>query len=494
MPEYSLKFISAAVEPSAGLGDRQVRYIVSTATRDRDDDELDPLGAVLPEPGETLPLLWSRDHQKPIGRIALSATAQAVYGLATFAPKGVSQLADEICALVKQGVVTSCSVRLFGIEREPLPNGRWRFKKWQPVEVSAVSVPANPDANVIERSLRSAGKSTSGPDYADATDAGEHLQELGAHCAALASHARSAATTIAQPLAASLAKVATHIEHARNRVNALSSMNLAPTERHQAEAVRAHIDAVADLHQKSARLGDDLHAHLVEMQRRIESASGEIAPIGQRSAPNAALERRRAIAEPPAPPAPAPAPPAAWFAIDPERQVRAIVSDENDITRGRRVRIAGLNLARYRKGIFLRHDRAVPVAAAVALERQADRLVAVMQFPPKGTDELCDAVFDAVKSRRLACTSISYSATAIGETVDGITDVTGSDLLEISLAERGANPGAIVTAIGGKALAAPSSHTRDEWSPAAVVAKARLADAERFSSQFENMRVPGTPL
>jgi hypothetical protein len=73
--------------------------------------------------------------------------------LGEFAPEGVSELADEYCALAKAGVINAVSVGFISLAREPLREGGWRFASWELLELSLVSVPANPNALVIERSL-----------------------------------------------------------------------------------------------------------------------------------------------------------------------------------------------------------------------------------------------------------------------------------------------------------------------------------------------------
>jgi phage head maturation protease len=62
-------------------------------------------------------------------------------------------MADEYCALAKSGVIKAVSVGFIPIVREPLRDGSFRFTKWELLELSLVSVPANPNALVIERSL-----------------------------------------------------------------------------------------------------------------------------------------------------------------------------------------------------------------------------------------------------------------------------------------------------------------------------------------------------
>jgi hypothetical protein len=75
-----------------------------------------------------------------------------------FAPEGVSELADEYCRLAKAGIIRAVSVGFIPVEYEPRRGGGYLFKRWDLLELSLVSVPANPNALVIERRL---GGSTS---------------------------------------------------------------------------------------------------------------------------------------------------------------------------------------------------------------------------------------------------------------------------------------------------------------------------------------------
>src|SRR5690606_24911072 len=48
--------------------------------------------------------------------------------------------------LVRDGVLTACSIGFRALKHEPLENGGYRFTSWDWYELSIVSVPANPGA------------------------------------------------------------------------------------------------------------------------------------------------------------------------------------------------------------------------------------------------------------------------------------------------------------------------------------------------------------
>jgi phage head maturation protease len=82
-----------------------------------------------------------RRHSKLIGRLKLAA-------------KGTSQRIDEIISLVEQGVLKAVSVGFRPIDREPMSDGRGlRYKRQELLETSVVSVPANPAALAVAKSM-----------------------------------------------------------------------------------------------------------------------------------------------------------------------------------------------------------------------------------------------------------------------------------------------------------------------------------------------------
>jgi phage head maturation protease len=99
-------------------------------------------------------MLCQHNRNQPIGTWpSIEVKNGRLEALGEFAPEGVSELADEYCALAKSGVIKAVSVGFIPLVREPIREGGWRYKQWELIELSLVSVPANPNALVIERSL-----------------------------------------------------------------------------------------------------------------------------------------------------------------------------------------------------------------------------------------------------------------------------------------------------------------------------------------------------
>lgn len=141
----------------SSVGENEVVIRMMTGTRARDGHILDPLGCVLENYNLNPIQLWQHDPNKPVGRNSdIRATADYIEARTIFAPAGVSPIADEIRGLVKAGVVTAVSIGFDIVDGVPLdpakPRSGLRVSKWELLECSFVSVPADPGAVVVARS------------------------------------------------------------------------------------------------------------------------------------------------------------------------------------------------------------------------------------------------------------------------------------------------------------------------------------------------------
>jgi HK97 family phage prohead protease len=150
------KFLSGAALKDETLGERQIRVIASTPTPDRVKDVMLPEGCDLTHYRDNPIVLFNHDPKTPIGTAQVEVKNGRVEALITYAPAGASEKADEVCALSKSGVLNTVSVGFEPVEAEALRGGGERIKKWSLLEISIVSVPCNPDALVIGRSLTAA--------------------------------------------------------------------------------------------------------------------------------------------------------------------------------------------------------------------------------------------------------------------------------------------------------------------------------------------------
>jgi len=133
---------------------RELSGWATTPQIDRVNDIIDPLGCTFANPAV---LLWQHQHDAPIGTVTFDApTAQGVRFTARI-PK-VSESSpfkdrvDEAWATVKYQVVRSVSIGFRPLPGgyQPLPDGGVRYTAIEILELSLVSVPANPGAQIVE--------------------------------------------------------------------------------------------------------------------------------------------------------------------------------------------------------------------------------------------------------------------------------------------------------------------------------------------------------
>jgi HK97 family phage major capsid protein/HK97 family phage prohead protease len=139
---------------------RIIEGIASTPTPDRVGDVVDPMGAKFALP---MPLLWQHDSKSPIGNVMhAEATKEGIAFKARIAqshePGKLKDRLDEAWQSIKLGLVRAVSIGFRSLESEPIDKkSPWKgeiFKKWEWMELSAVTIPANMEANInVIRSL-----------------------------------------------------------------------------------------------------------------------------------------------------------------------------------------------------------------------------------------------------------------------------------------------------------------------------------------------------
>jgi HK97 family phage major capsid protein/HK97 family phage prohead protease len=126
---------------------RLIEGIATTPSADRMEDVIESHGAEFKLP---IPLLWQHRHDQPIGHVtAAKVTPEGIHVTAQIA-KGVLPRIEEAWTLIKSGLVRGLSIgfRPLG-DPEPI-KGTYglRFKRWEWLELSAVTIPANADASI----------------------------------------------------------------------------------------------------------------------------------------------------------------------------------------------------------------------------------------------------------------------------------------------------------------------------------------------------------
>lgn len=130
---------------------RLITGIATTPSPDRMDDIVEPQGAKFKLP---IPFLWQHDHQQPIGHvIEAKVTAAGIEVTIQLTqvdePGTLKDRLDEAWQSIKAKLVRGLSIGFSALEYAQI-DGSWgrRFLKWEWLELSAVTVPANADASI----------------------------------------------------------------------------------------------------------------------------------------------------------------------------------------------------------------------------------------------------------------------------------------------------------------------------------------------------------
>lgn len=127
---------------------RIIRGIATTPAVDRVGDIVEPLGVKFNNP---MPFLWQHDARKPIGTVKFDKpTADGITfeaEIPTIAEDGtLKDRIDEAWQSIKLGLVRAVSIGFRAIEYSFMENGGVRFAESEVYELSAVTIPAQPEA------------------------------------------------------------------------------------------------------------------------------------------------------------------------------------------------------------------------------------------------------------------------------------------------------------------------------------------------------------
>jgi HK97 family phage prohead protease len=124
---------------------RIITGIASTPVTDRMDDIVEPKGAVFSLP---LTMLWQHNPSKPIGHVTHANVTDDGIEIRARIQKGVDFI-DEAWELIKRQLVRGLSIGFRSLESDDI-EGSWgrHFKKWEWLELSAVTIAANQDASI----------------------------------------------------------------------------------------------------------------------------------------------------------------------------------------------------------------------------------------------------------------------------------------------------------------------------------------------------------
>lgn len=230
---------------------RVIRYVWSDETVDRYGDIIRASGWETTDYDANPIALFMHDMEKPIGNgVGYAVEGKQLVGGIRFAPAGSSQQADEAYALAKAGVLKAVSVGFDPLERvwhdddderRRLGLGTFgvEYTKQRLLEISLVSIPANPSATQLAlRQLVDAGSLS---DQAAERFLAQQVTELDWAKRARAIRRRS--VTVEQPDYA--ARIAA-LEHEVRRLGVLAiGTRATDSARERAEAAEAEARAAA---------------------------------------------------------------------------------------------------------------------------------------------------------------------------------------------------------------------------------------------------------
>ena len=147
---------------------RTITGIASTPTPDRDSDIIEPSGAKFALP---IPLLWQHNHNQPIGEVTAAVVTDAGIEITATIAKideegTLKNRIDEAWQSIKSGLVKCLSIGCRALDFDYLDDGSYglHIKTWEWFELSAVTVPANPDAMITSvKQIKQAFKSAEAP-------------------------------------------------------------------------------------------------------------------------------------------------------------------------------------------------------------------------------------------------------------------------------------------------------------------------------------------
>lgn len=261
---------------------RELDGFASTPSPDRVGDIVEPKGAIFKLP---MPLLWQHDPHKPIGHVLSVAVEEKGLRIKARIAKGVLPYIDDAWALIKAGLVRGLSIGFTSREEVAIRGVKGtaydarRFLKWEWLELSTVTIPANAEATISTiksldaQHLAASGNKGVGHVVRLANDPGDSgLQTKGREMRTVAEQIASFEAKRAADVARMEAIMAKSAEEGRT---------LDETENEEYEGLQAEVNAV--------------DAHLTKLKAHQKLVETKAAPVPATPAPDGQQQRNPVI-------------------------------------------------------------------------------------------------------------------------------------------------------------------------------------------------------
>lgn len=129
---------------------REISGMATTPEPDRSGDIVEPSGAKF---APVIPLLWQHRHDMPIGEARLSSAGKAglkfTASIAMIEEAGpLKDMVDMAWQAIKAKLVRGVSIGFKSIAHDYMSEGGIRFREYEIIELSAVTIPANAGATI----------------------------------------------------------------------------------------------------------------------------------------------------------------------------------------------------------------------------------------------------------------------------------------------------------------------------------------------------------
>jgi HK97 family phage prohead protease len=133
--------------------DRVLRFVISTGSRDRDGDTIDPDGWELANFRKNPVVLFAHEHRDlPIAKaLDVRVERSQLIADAEFVPAEIYPFAETVFRMLREGYLRATSVGFKALKWARRDDGGVDFQEQELLEFSVCSVPANADALMVGR-------------------------------------------------------------------------------------------------------------------------------------------------------------------------------------------------------------------------------------------------------------------------------------------------------------------------------------------------------